>query len=158
MAQRQRVGFQTRRLGVRIPLASFIDSFSLFSFLFFFFALCLHALCFIQVSSILLHVLWIGTPSGVIRKNWNDTEKISMAPAQGWHAQIENVSLFLCLFEEIIKKQKKRRGPAGIWTRIIGFKVQCDNHYTTGPLIILFFFLYSLIYKKKKKRKIWTNI
>jgi len=23
---------------------------------------------------------------GDIRKNWNDTEKISMAPAQGWHA------------------------------------------------------------------------
>ena len=33
-------------------------------------------------------------PFGVIRKNLNDTEKISMAPAQGWHAQIENVSLF----------------------------------------------------------------
>ena len=30
----------------------------------------------------------------VVWKNWNDTEKISMAPAQGWHAQIENVSLF----------------------------------------------------------------
>ena len=30
-----------------------------------------------------------GSPSGVIRQNWNDTEKISMAPAQGWHAQIE---------------------------------------------------------------------
>ena len=25
----------------------------------------------------------IGTTSVVIRKNWNDTEKISMAPAQG---------------------------------------------------------------------------
>lgn len=25
-------------------------------------------------------------PSGDIRKNWNNTEKISMAPAQGWHA------------------------------------------------------------------------
>ena len=35
---------------------------------------------------------------GDIRKNWNDTEKISMAPAQGWHAQIENVSLFLGFF------------------------------------------------------------
>ena len=37
-----------------------------------------------------LHIwLYIGThplvvePFGVIRKNWNDTEKISMAPAQG---------------------------------------------------------------------------
>ena len=37
-------------------------------------------------------------PLGAIRKNWNDTEKISMAPAQGWHAQIENVSLFLFRF------------------------------------------------------------
>ena len=25
----------------------------------------------------------VGPPSGGIRKNWNDTEKISMAPAQG---------------------------------------------------------------------------
>jgi len=25
----------------------------------------------------------VGTTSVVIRKNWNDTEKISMAPAQG---------------------------------------------------------------------------
>ena len=24
-----------------------------------------------------------GFPSGIIRQNWNDTEKISMAPAQG---------------------------------------------------------------------------
>ena len=32
----------------------------------------------------------VGFPSGIIRYNWNDTEKISMAPtAQGWHAQIE---------------------------------------------------------------------
>ena len=30
-----------------------------------------------------------GFPSGIIRYNWNDTEKFSMAPAQGWHAQIE---------------------------------------------------------------------
>ena len=26
---------------------------------------------------------------GCIRKNWNNTEKISMAPAQGWHAVLE---------------------------------------------------------------------
>ena len=25
----------------------------------------------------------LGFPSGIIRSNWNDTEKISMAPAQG---------------------------------------------------------------------------
>ena len=30
-----------------------------------------------------------GFPSGIIRYNWNDTEMISMALAQGWHAQIE---------------------------------------------------------------------
>ena len=28
------------------------------------------------------------------RSNWNDTEKISMAPAQGWHAQIEECKRF----------------------------------------------------------------
>ena len=37
------------------------------------------------------------------------------------------------------------KGPAGIWTRIIGFKVQCDNHYTTGP--------YELNEKKLNKLK-----
>ena len=42
-----------------------------------------------------LKITHLLEPYGVIRKNWNDTEKISMAPAQGWHAQIENVSLFL---------------------------------------------------------------
>jgi hypothetical protein len=26
-----------------------------------------------------------------------------------------------------------KRGPTGIWTRIAGFKVQSDNHYTIGP-------------------------
>ena len=30
-----------------------------------------------------------GFPSGIIRLTWNDTEKISMAPAQGWHSHIE---------------------------------------------------------------------
>ena len=29
-----------------------------------------------------------GFPPGSIRQNWKGTEKISMAPAQGWHAQI----------------------------------------------------------------------
>ena len=30
-----------------------------------------------------------------IRWNWNDTEKISMAPAQRWHAQIKKCTKFL---------------------------------------------------------------
>ena len=30
-----------------------------------------------------LTLYYIGFPSGIIRYNWNDTEKISMAPAQG---------------------------------------------------------------------------
>ena len=30
-----------------------------------------------------------GFPSGIIRSHWNDAEKISVAPAQGCHAQIE---------------------------------------------------------------------
>ena len=46
-------------------------------------------------------------PLGAIRKNWNDTEKISMAPAQGWHAQIENVSLFFFVFCLKINDKKK---------------------------------------------------
>ena len=31
----------------------------------------------------------------------------------------------------------KKKGPTGIWTRIAGFKVQSDNHYTIGPTAIL---------------------
>ena len=27
----------------------------------------------------------------------------------------------------------KKRGPTGTWTRIAGFRVQSDNHYTIGP-------------------------
>ena len=37
----------------------------------------------------IIHRWPLGFPSGIICQNWNDTEKISMAPAQGWHAQIE---------------------------------------------------------------------
>ena len=36
----------------------------------------------------------IGFLSGIIRQNWNGTEKISMAPAQGWHAQFEKYNHF----------------------------------------------------------------
>ena len=35
-----------------------------------------------------------GFPSGIVRWNWNDTEKISTAPAQGWHAQIGKCKRF----------------------------------------------------------------
>ena len=35
-----------------------------------------------QVLSLLMQTL-AGFLSGIIRQNWNDTEKISMAPAQG---------------------------------------------------------------------------
>ena len=34
-------------------------------------------------------MFFLGFPSGIIRLRWNDTEKISIAPAQGCHAQIE---------------------------------------------------------------------
>ena len=30
----------------------------------------------------------------------------------------------------------KKKGPTGIWTRIAGFKVQSDNHYTIGPRMV----------------------
>ena len=35
-----------------------------------------------------------GFPSGIIHDNWNDPEKTSVAPAQGWHAQIEKCKHF----------------------------------------------------------------
>ena len=34
-------------------------------------------------------------------------------------------------------KLKKLVGPAEIWTRIAGFRVQSANHYTTGPVVLL---------------------
>ena len=36
-----------------------------------------------------------GFPSGIIRYNLNDTENISVAPAQGWRAQIEKCKQFM---------------------------------------------------------------
>ena len=42
-------------------------------------------------------VMYNGFLSGIIRQNWNDTEKISMAPAQGWHAQVEDWYKFFLL-------------------------------------------------------------
>ena len=38
---------------------------------------------------------FVGFLSGIIRQNWNDTEKISMAPAQGWHAKSWSIPHFL---------------------------------------------------------------
>ncbi len=32
------------------------------------------------------------------------------------------------------RNNNKLKGPAGIWTRIVGFKVQSANRYTTGPI------------------------
>ena len=37
----------------------------------------------------LVNKMAVGFLSGIIRQNWNDTEKISMAPAQGRHAQVQ---------------------------------------------------------------------
>lgn len=43
-------------------------------------------------------------------KNWNDTEKISMAPAQGWHANSWSVPYFLkCDFFPGGKKKDKKK-------------------------------------------------
>lgn len=41
---------------------------------------------------------YINCPFGGILYKWNDTEKISMAPVQGWHAQIEKWSKFCFAF------------------------------------------------------------
>ena len=40
--------------------------------------------------------------------------------------------------------RKKKRGPTEIRTRINGFKVQCANRYTIGPINILIFFLFII--------------
>ena len=37
----------------------------------------------------------VGFPSGIILSNWNDTENIRKAPAQGWHAQMEKCKQLL---------------------------------------------------------------
>ena len=38
------------------------------------------------------------------------------------------------LFLFSIKDYENGWGPAEIWTRIAGFRVQSANHYTTGPM------------------------
>ena len=42
-----------------------------------------------------------GFPSGIIRENWNGTEKISMAPAQGRDAQLEKCKHYLCYLQKL---------------------------------------------------------
>ena len=69
---------------------------------------------------IYIFILMLGLPSGIIRKNWNDTEMINMAPAQGWHAQSEKgkqlwytytvLSLFSLLFDS--KSETGRQIPS----------------------------------------------
>jgi hypothetical protein len=56
---------------------------------------------------------WKGFPSGIIRQSWNDTEKISMAPAQGWHAQIEKCKQWCSTPENFpCQSYKVVKGPA----------------------------------------------
>ena len=38
-----------------------------------------------------------------------------------------------CQYVIFLQKVKNCTGPAEIWTRIAGFRVQSANHYTTGP-------------------------
>ena len=58
------------------------------NFLFIFFRFC---------KSILSHPDWFKTVFALAAhtlKNWNDTEKISMAPEQGWHANSWSITYF----------------------------------------------------------------
>ena len=59
-----------------------------------------------------------GFPSGILRQNWNDAEKISMAPAQGWHAHIEKC------------KQYIRRNRIPISRKPISFESKLRKHST----------------------------
>ena len=49
----------------------------------------------------------------------------------------------------------KKRGPTEIRTRINGFKVQCANRYTIGPINIykIFFLFNNLLNKNKDSSK-----
>ena len=57
---------------------------------------------FATISTI--YVSTTGFPSGIIRKTWNDTENISMAPAQGWHSHIEKCKQFSTIYVSTIHK------------------------------------------------------
>ena len=64
---------------------------------------------FVILRAMQFYMVLYGSPPGIIRKHWNDTEKIGMPPAQGRHAQMEKckhcciavccgcVVLFLCV-------------------------------------------------------------
>ena len=61
-------------------------------------------------------VVELGFPSGIICSHWNDTEKISMAPAQGRHAQIEKRKQFVCYVQKgrgAHRAAQRRRLPGG---------------------------------------------
>ena len=58
--------------------------------------------------------------------------------------QIIKVIIFIFFKNKYIYYAEKKRGPTEIRTRINGFKVQCANRYTIGPINI-FIILYYLI-------------
>ena len=63
-----------------------------------------------------------GSTYTLKKKQWNDTVEISMAPAQGWHANLEVVH---------IKKKKKNYSP-----------LKTSPKEITGMQTNIFFYLY----------------
>ncbi len=53
------------------------------------------------------------------------------------HLLKERALCFCPLKISVVVYKIKKKGPTGIWTRIAGFRVQSDNHYTIGPRISL---------------------
>ena len=47
----------------------------------------------------------------------------------------QNVVRFIYVYRH--HKSSKKRGPTGIRTQVVGFKVQSANHYTIEPLDII---------------------
>ena len=56
------------------------------------------------------------------------------------------------LFDYKKRNIEKKRGPTEIRTRINGFKVQCANRYTIGPINIFIFYTTFILIKIKVKK------
>ena len=75
-------------------------------------------------------------------KNYVLADKICLGCARGLRNSALPVSKdILSSSHELWRNQMgqmkfsyKKLGPAEIWTRIAGFRVQSANHYTTGPI------------------------
>ena len=66
-----------------------------------------------------------------------ERRKIITPPLQKNTACAQNIFMCRSFMISCVTVKKFLTGPAGIWTRISGFRVHCASHYTTGPAQLL---------------------